>query len=116
MSAFAEITAESFERQVLRAGRPVLMAVCAKGNLTSERLLKLLETWTPEACAGINVVWVNAVESPDIVQCCGVPAAPGLALFSRGAVWYQFSGELSRRELDDLLAQTTLLDQTPASP
>lgn len=112
MSAIAEITTESFERKVLRAGRPVLVAVCVTGSRTSQELLTLLETWRLEACGGISIVWVNAAESPEIMQCCGVPSAPGLALFSQGAVWYQFCGEISRRELDGLLTQTLLLAKT----
>ena len=115
MSAIAEITAESFEQQILRSECPVLVAVCAQGSHTSQRLLTLLETWMPEPCGWIKVVWVNATKSPEIRQRCGVLSTPGVALFSQGEVWYQFTGEPSRRELDDLLAQTALLTQTPAS-
>lgn len=99
-----EVNAVSFERDVLRCASPVLVAVFADGHSTSQRLLTLLETWTTEVRGRVNVVRVNAAETPTMVQPCGLPSAPGLALFHRGVVCYQFTGEVSRRELDDLLA------------
>lgn len=108
----AEINAASFERHVLRSELPVLVAVCANGSLASRQLVTLLETWIPKARGRINTVRVNAAESPELAQRCGVPSAPGLALFHQGAVCYQFTGEVSRRELDDLVAQADLLVQT----
>ncbi|MCU0782884.1 MAG: thioredoxin family protein [Verrucomicrobia bacterium] len=39
----------------------------------------------------------------------GIVSAPAILLFSGGKVCHQFVGELSRRELDDLLAQANVL-------
>jgi thioredoxin-like negative regulator of GroEL len=109
MSSIIEITEESFKRHVLRSELPVLVAVCANGSRSSQKLLTLLETWPPEASRTISVFRINAGASPDLAQRCGVPSAPGLALFHQGAVCYQFRGELSRLELDDLLAHASHL-------
>lgn len=108
----AEMNAESFERHVLHSELPVLVAVCANGSRASQKLLALLEDWTPKARGRINLVQVNAADSPELAQRCGVPSVPGIALFHHGAICYQFTGELSQRELDDLLGQADLLAQS----
>ena len=113
-SPIAKITAESFEQRVLRSELPVLVAFCADSSAASQKLLALLEAWIPPASGLMSVVRVNVAEAPELVRRSGVPSAPGLALFSRGVVCYQFSGELSRRELDDLASQAHLL--APAVP
>jgi len=112
MSSIPEITAESFEQRVLRSELPVLIAVYANGSRASEKLLLLLETWTLKTRGWLTVLRINAAESPELVHRCGVPSVPGLALFHQRAVCYQFSGELSRRELEDLLTRANLLAQT----
>lgn len=104
-----EITADALERHLALSTRPVLVAVCADGHPAGQRLLGLLERWAVEVSDRLNVVWVDVVETPTMLQRCGVPSAPGLALFHRGTACFQFTGELSRRELEDVLIQVSLL-------
>jgi thioredoxin-like negative regulator of GroEL len=113
-----EITAAWFERHVVGAQRPVLLALGDNGSRAGDKLEKLLETWTPEVGERLEVVRVNAALSPEFARNCGVLLAPGLALFHQGAVCYQFIGEVSRHELEDVLAQVTLLThaQTAVRP
>jgi thioredoxin-like negative regulator of GroEL len=107
--AITEITSDSFARLVLDSAQPVFVAVCADGHRSSQELLRLLNTWLTETADWIRVVRVNATGSPGLAQRCGVPFAPGLALFHQGAICYQFRGELSPLELDDLLFHANLL-------
>jgi thioredoxin 1 len=105
MSSIVEITAAAFGARVLNSELPVLVAVCAEGCAASGRLLALLEQWAPKTAGRIRVVRVRATDAPELRQYGGITSAPGLVLFNRGAVSYQFLGELSRSELDDLLSQ-----------
>jgi thioredoxin-like negative regulator of GroEL len=105
ISSIVEITAESFGVRVLDSELPVLVAVCAEGCAASGRLLALLEQWAPKTAGRIRVVRVRATDVPELRRHGGITSAPGLVLFNRGAVSYQFLGELSRSELDDLLSQ-----------
>ena len=112
MSPIANITAESFVRCVLDSALPVLVAVCANGSPASQKLLALLEARSLETSGWVNFVQVNAAGSPELARHCGLPSAPGLALFHRGTVCYQFSGELSGWELENLLARAEILART----
>lgn len=104
-----EITADAFEQHLAASTQPVLVAVCTDGHPASQRLLTLLEPWAIEVNDRINVVRVDAIETPGMLQRCGLPSAPGLVLFHHGISCFQFTGEVSRRELEDVLAQVHLL-------
>lgn len=104
-----QISAAVFKPAVLDSTLPVLVAVCATGCPTSPRLLALLAAWAPQVASRLRVVQIRAEE---LERHEGFAAAPGLLLFHRGAVSYQFFGELSRAELDDLLIHTDLLAST----
>jgi len=113
-----EITAEWFEHQVVCAKRPVLLVVADSDSRACETLLKLLAAWTPEVGERLDVVRVNAASSPGFTRSPGVLLAPGLVLLHRGAVCYQFIGEVSRHELDEVLSHATVLihARTAAGP
>jgi hypothetical protein len=102
-----EITAEWFERQVARAPRPVLWVVGDQGRLTSEKLLQLLAAWKPDAAGCLDIVLVNAAAAPEFARSCGVLLASGLMLFHQGVVCYQFVGEVSRPELEEVLLRAS---------
>jgi len=112
----AELTPDAFEPSVLASQLPVLVAVCIAGHPTSQRLLTLLTAWIAEARNRVHVVWVDAAARPALVRQCGLPAAPGFALFHQGSVYYQFSGEVSRGELAEVLLQAGLLAQPVERP
>jgi thioredoxin-like negative regulator of GroEL len=107
-----EITADAFEQHLAASTQPVLVAVCTDGHPASQRLLTLLEPWAIEVNDRINVVRVDAIETPGMLQRCGLPSAPGLVLFHHGISCFQFTGEVSRRELEDVFTQVNLLSLT----
>jgi thioredoxin-like negative regulator of GroEL len=104
-----EITPGWFERQVVCAKRPVLLAVAESGGRANEKLLNLLAMWRPEVAGLLDLVRVHAVGSPEFMRSCGVLVAPGLILFHQGSVCYQFIGEVSRHELDEVLTHAIVL-------
>lgn len=108
-SPIAEITAESFALHVLHSDLPVLVAVSGEGGAGSQALLRLLEEWAPQAQDRLRVFRVSADGSCGLAERFGVPSAPSLVLFNQGVVCYQFTGEVSRGELDEMLARARLL-------
>jgi len=108
-SSIPEVNEASFSEQVLQSEQPALVAVCGRGGTASQTLLKLLEGWAPQARGRLRVFRLGADGSCGLAERFGVPSGPSLVLFSRGVVCYQFTGEVSRGELDELLARASLL-------
>jgi thioredoxin 1 len=112
MTCFSSIPAvseASFSQRVLQSELPALVAVYGKGGTANQTLLKLMEVWAPQAQGRLRVFRLSAEASSGLAERLGVPPAPSLMLFSRGVVCYQFTGEVSRGELDELLARASLL-------
>jgi len=100
-----EITDHSFAKRVVQSEVPVLLAFCVAGCSASQRLLALLADSAPR-CRGFTTIAIASPgESPELTARFGIVSVPAVLLFSGGTVCYQFVGELSRRELDDLLAR-----------
>jgi thioredoxin 1 len=85
-----EITDHSFAERVVQSKVPVLLANAAP------------------RCGGLaTIAKASPTESPGLAARFGIVSVPTILLFSGGTVCYQFVGELSRRELDELLARAT---------
>ena len=109
MPSIAEVTESSFGQQVLQSELPALVAVCSEGSTASQTLLRLLEAWMPQAQGRLRVFRLSPDGLSGLAERLGVPSAPSLLLFSRGTVCYQYTGQVSRPELNDLLARASLL-------
>lgn len=57
----------------------------------------------------LTIFRFNAEGSSKLPSDLSLPPAPSLVLFSRGAICYQFIGEVSRGELDEMLARARVL-------
>jgi thioredoxin 1 len=101
-----KLTDSSFDEQVVKSKLPVLLAFCADGCSASQRLLALLADSAPRCHGFTTIATASPAESPKLTVRFGIVSAPAILLFSGGMVCYQFVGELSRRELDELLART----------
>lgn len=108
-SSIPEVSEASFRERVLQSEQPALVTVCGTGGTANRTLLKLLEEWAPQARGRLRVFRLSADGSCGLAERFGVPSGPSLVLFSRGVVCYQFTGEVSRGELDELLARASLL-------
>jgi thioredoxin-like negative regulator of GroEL len=115
-STITELIVEVFAQQARRSEVPILVVLCVRECVASEEWLTALETWSRQAPSRINLIRVHANHSPRLALRCGLPPAPGFALFKRGAVVYQFAGEPSRRDLEDLFAQASLHRQPEIRP
>jgi len=111
-SSIPEVSEASFSQRVLQSKLPALVAVCGKGGTASQTLLKLMEVWVPQAQGRLRVFRLSAEASCRLAERFGFPPAPSLVLFSQGVVCYQFTGEASRRELDDLLTRASVLGRS----
>jgi thioredoxin 1 len=100
-----EITDHSFAERVVQSKLPVLLAFCADGCSASQRLLTLLANAAPRCRGSITIAKASPDEFPGLAARFGIVSVPAVLLFSGGTVCYQFVGELSRRELDELLAR-----------
>jgi len=105
-NSIIEITDHSFAERVARSKTPVLLAFCADGCSASQKLLALLADSAPRCHGSITIAKASPDESPGLMARFGIVSMPAVLLFSGGTVCYQFVGELSRRELDELLAST----------
>jgi thioredoxin 1 len=109
-SAFIdEVTERSFSQRVLRSELPVMIVACADSSAGERGFLKLVEEWAPQARGRLRILRLDVERSLRLAERFGVPSAPSLVLFSQGVVCYQFTGEVSRGELDELLARARLL-------
>jgi len=98
-------TDSSFDEQVVKSKLPVLLAFCDDDCPASQKLLTLLTHALPRCRDIVTIAKASPDESTGLAARFGVVSAPAVLLFSGGTVCYQFVGELSRRELDDLLAR-----------
>jgi thioredoxin 1 len=111
-----EITDGSFDEQVVKSKLPVLLAFCAEGCPASRKLLAMLAEAAP-CCPGfLTIVQTSPDESPGLAVRFGIVSAPAVLLFRGGVVCYQFMGELTRRELDELLVRVYTGGLTTGEP
>jgi thioredoxin-like negative regulator of GroEL len=99
------ISDHSFDERVTQSQWPWLLAFCADGCAASQRLLALLAGAAPCCDGGVAIAKASPTESPELAARFGIGSVPSLLLLRGGTVYYQFVGELSRRELDELLAR-----------
>ena len=97
-----EITDRSFAQKVMQSKVPVLLAFCADGCSASQRLQTLLTNVT-RGHSSAMIAKATPTGSSELMARFGIVSVPAVLLFNEGTVSYQFMGELSRRELEDLL-------------
>ncbi len=111
MNAFIdEVTERSFSQRVLRSELPVMIVAFAGSSAGEQGFLKLVQEWAPQARGRLRILRLDVERSLRLAERFRISLAPGLALFSRGAMCYQFIGEASRRELDELLVRASTLE------
>ena len=104
-SPVVAINDASFVERIGHSPTPVLLAFCLSGCSACERLLRLLTAAAPRWGGLVMIARTELDESPALAARFGVLSAPAVLVFSGGTVAYQFIGELSRHELDELLAR-----------
>ena len=92
MSATRIVTDETFEHEVLRSPRPVIVEYWAQWCGPCRQVAPVLEAIAAEHAGQVDVVKLNTDENPKTAQRYQVLAVPTLAVFSGGEVVKQVLG------------------------
>jgi thioredoxin-like negative regulator of GroEL len=95
----------------MQSKAPVLVAICGRSDEANRRLSKLLGEFEPLLKGRLEVLYVNAEAVLALADRLGVQWVPGLVVFSRGALCYQFMGDAVRSDLEELLARVSALTE-----
>ena len=99
MSTIKSVTDESFEADVLRNPKPVIVAYWAQWCPPCRMLGPVLEAIAGEHADQIDVVKLNTDENPQTMQKYGILAVPTMQAFSGGEVVRQVIGAKSKSAL-----------------
>jgi thioredoxin 1 len=93
------VTDESFEVDVLKNPKPVIVEYWAEWCPPCRQLAPVLEAIGTELAGQVEVVKLNIDENPRAAQKYGIMLVPTLNLFSRGEVVRQVIGAKSKSAL-----------------
>jgi thioredoxin 1 len=93
------VTDESFEQDVLKNARPVIVEYWAEWCPPCRQVAPVLDAIAVEHAATIDVVKLNVDENPQIALKYAVMQVPTLNLFSGGEVVKQVIGARSKSSL-----------------
>ena len=99
MGAIATVTDETFEQDVLRNPRPVLVEYWAPWCGPCRQLGPVLAGIAAEKQSVLDVVKINSDENPRAVQRYAVMLVPTMHLFTGGQLVRQITGVRSRSAL-----------------
>jgi thioredoxin len=101
MSEIVDATDQSFESEVLKAERPVLVDFSAVWCGPCKKLEPVVHEIAAEYGDRLKVVKVDVDHSPTTAAKFGVLSVPTLLLFREGQVRDQVTGVLSKKALAD---------------
>jgi thioredoxin 1 len=96
--AVAEVTDATFESDVLRADRPVIVDFWAPWCVPCRRVSPILEEMS-EAREDVNFVKVNVDDNPQAAMNYSISSIPTIARFEAGQVTQQAIGALPKNQL-----------------
>jgi thioredoxin 1 len=99
MGAIKVVTDESFEAEVLRNSKPVIVEYWAQWCPPCRMVAPVLEEIAEEHAGKVDVVKLNTDENPVTMQKYGVLAVPTMHAFSGGQVVRQVTGARSKSAL-----------------
>jgi len=102
------VTDSTFESEVLKSGKPVLVDYWAEWCGPCRQVAPVLEEIASEHGGKIDIVKLNVDENPDVVRTYGILNIPTLTVFKDGQVVKEIVGAKPKsallRELEDFLA------------
>jgi thioredoxin 1 len=104
--ATVEITDESFENDVLKSPKPVLVDFWAEWCGPCKLVAPTLEQIAKELSADLTVAKMNVEESPTTPSRYGVRGIPTMMLFQDGQMTSMKVGAMPKQKILDWLAET----------
>ena len=102
------VTDSTFESEVLKSGKPVLVDYWAEWCGPCRQVAPVLEEIATEHASKIDIVKLNVDESPEVVRTYGIMNIPTLSVFKDGQVVKEIVGAKPKsallRELEEFLA------------
>ena len=99
MTAVRAVTDETFEAEVLRNSKPVIVECWAQGCGPCRQVAPVLDAIASEHAGQIDVVKLNVDENPETAQKYAIMLVPTLNVFSGGEVVKQVIGARSKSAL-----------------
>jgi thioredoxin 1 len=107
MSMATPVTDDSFEADVLRSPRPVIVEYWAQWCPPCRLVAPVLDEIAADYADRVTLVTVNVDQNPRSAARYGILAVPTVSVFAGGAVVKQLTGARSKaafmRELDEFL-------------
>lgn len=108
MGAMRAVTDATFDADVLKSTKPILVDYWAEWCGPCRQVAPVLEEIAQEYGSKIDIVKVNVDENPRVVQIYGVMNIPTLSVFKDGQVVKQIVGAKPKsallRELQDFIS------------
>ena len=112
MSIARVVTDDSFEAEVLKSPRPVIVEYWADWCGPCRQVAPVLDSIADDYAGVIDLVKVNVDENPDTARKYGILHVPTVSVFSGGAVVKQVIGARSKsallREFGEVLAPSAV--------
>jgi thioredoxin 1 len=103
-----EISDGSFETEVLKSDKPVLIDFWAPWCGPCRMIAPIVEELASENQDGIKVAKINIDDSPNTAATYGVSSIPTLMIFKKGDVVDRFVGVQPKKRLQEAIDQAKL--------